>query len=94
MPRLFRVIVPVPDMEAAARLLRPWTTTLLDMEPDKVTPTRHYFDCDGVILALVDPSAHGRAFRANPDLVYLAVAPPRPGGRARPGGRGGRAVPR
>ena len=69
MPRLFRVIVPVPDMEAADAFY----ARMLDMEPAKVTPTRHYFDCDGVILALVDPSAHGRAFRANPDLVYLAV---------------------
>ena len=70
MPQLFRVIVPVPDMGAADAFYR----RVLDIEPDEVTPTRHYFDCGGVILALVDPSAHGRAFRANPELIYLAVS--------------------
>ena len=70
MPRLFRVVVPVPDMPAADAFYE----RLLAVEPDEVTPTRHYFDCGGVILALVDPSAHGRAFRPNPDVVYLAVS--------------------
>ena len=69
MPRLFRVIVPVPDMEAADVFY----SRVLGAALDAVTPTRHYFDCGGVILAIVDPSAHGRAFRPNPDLIYLAV---------------------
>ena len=69
MPRLYRVIVPVPDMEAADAFYG----HVLDLPVDRVVSTRHYFDCDGVILALVDPSEHGKKFRPNPELVYFSV---------------------
>jgi catechol 2,3-dioxygenase-like lactoylglutathione lyase family enzyme len=46
---------------------------VLDLPVDPVVPERHYYDCDGVILALVDPSGHGQKFRPNPDLVYFSV---------------------
>jgi catechol 2,3-dioxygenase-like lactoylglutathione lyase family enzyme len=69
MPRLYRVIVPVPDMEAADAFYG----RVLDLPVDAVVPERHYYDCDGVILALVDPAGHGRKFRPNPDLVYFSV---------------------
>ncbi len=69
MPRLYRVIVPVPDMNRAVAFYR----ELLGSAGESVVPTRYYFHCGGTILALVDPSEHGRAFRPNPDLVYFAV---------------------
>jgi catechol 2,3-dioxygenase-like lactoylglutathione lyase family enzyme len=69
MPRIYRVVVPVRDMPRADEFY----SQLLSMPPDPVVPTRHYFDCDGVLLACVDPSEHGGTFRANPDIIYFAV---------------------
>lgn len=70
-PRLFRVILPVPDIEAAAAFYGAW----LGMPGRRVSPGRHYFDCGGTILACFDPRADGDAFDAgpNPDHVYFAV---------------------
>ena len=67
---LFRVIMPVADIEAAARFY----AELLDMPGERIAPQRHYFDCAGTILALVDPEAHQEPFRQNPDHICLAVA--------------------
>ncbi|MDZ7729308.1 MAG: VOC family protein [Dehalococcoidia bacterium] len=70
-PQLFRVIVPVDDIERAASFYE----ALLGFVGERVSPGRHYFDCGGVILACVDPRADGDAHdaRPNPDHVYLAV---------------------
>jgi uncharacterized glyoxalase superfamily protein PhnB len=70
-PRIFRVILPVSDIEAAAAFYR----ALLDQPGHRVSAGRHYFDCDGVILACFDPRADGDAIdaRPNPDYVYFAV---------------------
>ncbi len=69
--KLFRVILPVPDIEAAARFYG----TLFEQAGQRVSPGRHYFDCDGVILACFDPRADGDLFdaRPNPDHIYFAV---------------------
>jgi predicted enzyme related to lactoylglutathione lyase len=69
--RLFRVIMPVADIEAAARFYG----TLLGTPGERVSGLRHYFDCDGIILACVDPRGDTpRAeFRPNPDHFYFAV---------------------
>jgi len=69
--RLFRVILQVSDIEAAARFYG----ALLRMPGRRVSPGRHYFDCGGTILACFDPRADGDRFEArpNPDNVYLAV---------------------
>ncbi len=48
-------------------------SALLELEIDAVAPTRHYLHCAGTILALVDPSEHGRKHRPNPDLIYVRV---------------------
>jgi catechol 2,3-dioxygenase-like lactoylglutathione lyase family enzyme len=70
-PRLFRVIVPVTDIDAAAG----WYGAALGMAGSRVPPNRHYFDCGGTILALrdvtLDPTVG--VFRPNPDHVYLSV---------------------
>ncbi len=67
---LFRVILPVPDIERAVACY----SRLLDMPGERISERRHYFDCGGTILALVDPAGHDRDWRANPDLIYFSVA--------------------
>jgi predicted enzyme related to lactoylglutathione lyase len=69
--RLFRVILQVSDIEAAAKFYG----SLLGMAGERVSRGRHYFDCGGTILACFDPRADGNDFdaRANPDHVYFAV---------------------
>jgi uncharacterized glyoxalase superfamily protein PhnB len=41
----------------------------------RISPGRHYFDCDGVILACFNPRADGDAWDAtpNPDHMYFSV---------------------
>ena len=40
-----------------------------------MSPGRHYFECEGVILACFDPRADGDGYDAkpNPEPLYLAV---------------------
>ena len=71
-PRLFRVIVPVGDIEVAARFY----STVLGDPGRRVSPGRHYFGCGGTILACFDPRADGDPWdaRPNPDHLYFAVS--------------------
>ncbi len=71
-PRLFRVILPVSDIDAAQVFYH----RVLGLPGERVSPGRHYFDCGGTILACYDPRADGDGFVAspNPDHVYLAVS--------------------
>jgi catechol 2,3-dioxygenase-like lactoylglutathione lyase family enzyme len=72
---LFRVILPVADIESAAQFY----STLLGGPPgERVTPGRHYFDCHGTLLACWDAVADGDpAFPGpNPGTVYLATVEP------------------
>ncbi len=70
--KLFRVIVPVADIEEAARFYG----QLLDLAGECVSAGRHYFDCGGTILACFDQRADGDPWDAqpNPDHVYFAVS--------------------
>lgn len=70
-PRLYRVILQVGDIEGAAAFY----AELLGRPGERVSPGRHYFDCGGTILALLDPAADGDGGGARPlpDHVYLAV---------------------
>jgi catechol 2,3-dioxygenase-like lactoylglutathione lyase family enzyme len=72
MVRLFRVILPVSDIERAATFYE----QLLGVPGKRVSPGRHYFDCEGTILACFDPRADGDDFDAspNPDHLYFAVS--------------------
>ena len=69
--RLFRVIMPVTDIDAAARFY----SALFDQPGFRVSNGRHYFDCGGVILAVYDAKADGdtEAVRHNAEHVYFAV---------------------
>lgn len=70
--KLFRVILPVTDIEEAARFYE----QLLDLPGERVSAGRHYFDCDGTILACFDPRADGDPWDAqpNPEHMYFAVS--------------------
>ena len=71
-PRLYRLIVPVGDIDRAAEFYG----ELLDLEGQRVSGGRHYFDCGGVVLALYCPQGDGDAaeVRPLPEHVYFAVA--------------------
>jgi catechol 2,3-dioxygenase-like lactoylglutathione lyase family enzyme len=70
-PKLYRVILPVSDIEKASEFYR----NLLDVEGERVSSGRHYFNCGGTILACFDPRADGDDFDAtsNPEHIYFAV---------------------
>lgn len=70
-PRLYRIVVPVEDIERAAQFY----TELLGVSGRRVSPGRHYFDCGGVILALYSPTDDGdsQPARPLPEPLYLAV---------------------
>jgi len=69
--RLFRVIVPVSNIEDAAIFY----SAVLEQPGRRISPGRHYFGCGGVILACFDPRADGDLWDAqpNPDHLYFAV---------------------
>jgi predicted enzyme related to lactoylglutathione lyase len=69
--RLFRVIVPVRDLDAAVEFY----SALFDTPGFRVSGGRHYFDCGGVIVAVYDAQADGDgpAVRANAEHLYFAV---------------------
>jgi catechol 2,3-dioxygenase-like lactoylglutathione lyase family enzyme len=72
--KLFRVILPVVDVDEAARFYG----AILGWPGERVSGGRHYFDCGGTILACVDPDPEaGRGvpvdFRPNADHVYFSV---------------------
>lgn len=70
-PRLYRVILPVSDIERAAQFY----AELLELKGVRVSPGRQYFHTGETILAVVDPRADGDDFdaRSNSDHVYFAV---------------------
>ena len=72
MPHLFRVILPVGDIERAASFYG----AILGSPGRRVSPGRHYFDCEGVILACFDPQADGDGYSATPNAepLYFAVS--------------------
>ncbi len=69
--RLFRVIVPVGDIERAAGFY----AVVLGAAGVRVSAGRHYFDCGGTILACYDPRADGDDGppRPNAEWLYLSV---------------------
>jgi predicted enzyme related to lactoylglutathione lyase len=74
-PCLYRVILPVPDIERAAAFY----TTVFETPGLRVSPGRHYFDCGGTLLACYDPMADGDGgledWRFHPSqYLYFAVS--------------------
>lgn len=70
-PSLFRVILPVSDIERAAKFYG----KVLGFPGQRVSQGRHYFDCDGTILACFDPRSDGDGYEPspNPEWLYFAV---------------------
>ena len=70
--RLFRVIMPVGDIERAAEFYR----SLLQQDGMRISPGRHYFPCGDVVLALYNPAADGDKTEPRPNFehVYFAVS--------------------
>ena len=90
-PHLFRILVQVDDIEAAAAFY----AAVLGFSGERVAKGRHYFNCGSTILALLDPKGDGEGAVAQPlptDL-YFAVDELEPvraaitahGGRLAPG---------
>jgi predicted enzyme related to lactoylglutathione lyase/uncharacterized protein YndB with AHSA1/START domain len=69
--RLYRVIIPVADLETAQHFYG----ALLDQAGARVSPGRYYFTCGDVTLALYSPGADGDDRQPHPnfDHIYLAV---------------------
>ena len=72
--KLYRVILPVRDIDRAAEIY----SRLLETPGQRISPGRHYFDCGGTILACYDPNADGDGeqggWRHHPNqYVYFAV---------------------
>ena len=70
-PKLFRVILPVTDIDRAEKFY----SGLLSIKGKRVSSGRHYLDCDGTILACFDPRADTDKFDLgpNPDHIYFSV---------------------
>ncbi len=69
--KIFRLIVPVSDISLAQSFYK----DLLGFEGVRVSPGRHYFDCDGVILACLDSQADGDGLisKPNPEHIYIST---------------------
>lgn len=64
-PRIFRVVVPVSDLEKAADFY----SRLLGFPERRVDVSRYYFDCGPVILAALEDEGP-----PNPEYIYFAVS--------------------
>lgn len=68
-PKIFRITIEVANLDQAAAFY----SKLLD-DPGKRHPgARHYFDCGGVILAVIDPTQGGTTPTPGPKSIYFAV---------------------
>jgi predicted enzyme related to lactoylglutathione lyase len=73
--KLYRVILPVHDIDRAARFYG----SVFGVPGERVSPGRHYFNCEGTILACYDPAADGDdpagGWKHHPyQYVYFAMA--------------------
>jgi predicted enzyme related to lactoylglutathione lyase len=68
-PKLFRITLEVADLELATELYG----DLLGIDGQRHPGARHYFDCGGVILCVIDVSQGGMPPTAGPKSLYFAV---------------------
>jgi catechol 2,3-dioxygenase-like lactoylglutathione lyase family enzyme len=68
-PKLFRITIEVADLEAATALYQ----SLLGTEGERKPGARHYFDADGVIVAVLDVSRGGLSPTPGPKSMFFAV---------------------
>lgn len=68
-PKIFRVMVEVADLEAATAFY----ADLLGTPGQRHPGARHYFDCGGVVLAVLDVTEGGMRPTPGPKPIYFAV---------------------
>ena len=68
-PKLFRVTVEVANLDEAATFY----AKLFNTDGKRHPGARHYFDCGGVILAVLDVSQGGMVPTPGPKSLYFAV---------------------
>src|SRR2546421_6535394 len=68
-PKIFRVTLEVSNIDEAAVFY----AKLLGTEGKRHPGARHYFDCGGVILSLLDPTTGGLTPTPGPKSLYFAV---------------------
>src|SRR5260370_17560369 len=68
-PKIFRITLEVSNIDEAAAFY----AKLLDTEGKRHPGARHYFDCGGVILSVLDPTAGGLTPMPGPKSLYFAV---------------------
>ncbi len=68
--RVFRIAILVSMIDRSCVFYE----RLLDMDVDDTVPSRLYFHCDDVIVALIDSTVEGRPeLRPTPDNIYFAT---------------------
>ena len=68
-PKVFRVTLEVADLERATQLY----AALFGLDGQRYPGARHYFDCGGVIVAVLDVSRGGMPPMPGPKSLYFAV---------------------
>jgi len=68
--KLFRITVEVADLDKATQIY----TELLGTAGKRHPGARHYYDCGGVIVAVLDVSRGGVPPTPGPKSLYFAVA--------------------
>ena len=68
-PKIFRVTLEVSNLDQAAAFY----AKLLGDEGKRHPGARHYFNCGGVVLAVIDVSQGGMTPTPNPKSLYFAV---------------------
>ena len=68
-PKIFRVVFEVGNLDEAAAFY----AKLLGTQGKRHPGARHYFDCGGVVLALLDPTRGGMRPTPGPKSLYFAV---------------------
>jgi predicted enzyme related to lactoylglutathione lyase len=68
-PKLFRVTLEVADLERATQIY----ASLFGIDGQRHPGARHYFDCGGVIVAVLDVSRGGMPPTPGPKSLYFAV---------------------
>jgi catechol 2,3-dioxygenase-like lactoylglutathione lyase family enzyme len=68
-PKVFRVVLQVSALDKAVAFY----SKLLGSNGRRIHGARHYFDCGGVILALLDPAQGRVKAKPSPDHVYFSV---------------------
>ena len=70
-PRLYRVAIPVDEIEAAATFY----SHILQTPGERIWVNRHYFQCGETLLACVVPAEPATEYRTqtDPRILYFAV---------------------